>query len=62
MSYEFCLPIRAGDTLVMSIMVRDIYEREGNGGRTMLFAVFEKSYFNQDGNLVTKVDHTLIFR
>ncbi len=62
MSHEFCLPIRAGDTLVMSIMARDIYEREGKGGRTMLFAVFEKSYFNQDGNLVTKVDHTLIFR
>jgi acyl dehydratase len=62
MSYEFFLPIRAGDTIVLSIRVKDVYEREGKAGRKMLFAVFEKSYLNQNGDLVTRVDHTLIFR
>ncbi len=60
-SYEFYLPIRAGDMLVTSMKVKDIYEREGKSG-TMIFAVFETSYINQNGDLAAKAYHTLIAR
>jgi acyl dehydratase len=60
-SYDFCLPICAGDMLVTSMKVKDIYEREGKTG-TLIFAVFETSYINQNGNLVARAYHTLIAR
>lgn len=60
-SYDFYLPICAGDILVASVKVKDIYEREGKSG-TMIFSVFETTYINQNGDLVAKAYHTLIAR
>jgi acyl dehydratase len=60
-SYDYYLPIHAGDMLVASMKVKDIYEREGKSGN-MIFSVFETSYINEDGNLVAKAYHTLIAR
>ena len=62
MAYEFYLPVRAGDILVFSIKVKEMSEKEGKGGISMIITIFEKSYLNQSGDLVAKCDHTLIFR
>lgn len=61
-SYEFNQPVCEGDTLVASMKVKDIYEREGKSGTKMIFSVFETSYTNQNGDLVAKAYHTLIYR
>ncbi len=61
-SYEFNLPVREGDTLVASMKVKDIYEREGKSGTKMIFPVFETTYINQNGDIVAKACHTMISR
>jgi acyl dehydratase len=62
MAYEFYLPVRAGDILVFSIKVKEMSEKEGKGGISMIITIFEKSYLNQSGDPVARCDHTLIFR
>lgn len=61
-SYEFEQPVREGDVLVASMRVKDIYEREGKSGTKMMFCVFETRYISGNGDLVARVDHTLIYR
>jgi len=59
--YELLLPIRAGDVLVSSARVADIYEREGRAGKS-LFGVFETTYTNQNGDVVARAFATMIGR
>ena len=59
--YELLLPIRAGDVLVSSARVADIYEREGRAGKS-LFGVFETTYTNQNGDIVARAFATMIGR
>ncbi len=61
MEYEFFCPIRAGDTLAVSSMVKDIVEREGRTGK-MIFLITETTYINQNGDVVAKVRGTTIHR
>lgn len=61
MSYEFFLPVRAGDTLIASPKVKDIKAKEGKSG-VMMICEFETSYLNQNGDLVAKASQTLIGR
>ena len=59
-SYEFYLPIRAGDTLVASPKFADASLKEGK--TKMMVCRLETSYLNQNGDLVAKAFHTLIGR
>ncbi len=59
--YELLLPIRAGDVLVSSARVADIYEREGRAGKS-LFGIFETTYTNQNGDIVARARTTMIGR
>ncbi len=58
--YEFFHPVRAGDTLVASSVIKDIIEREGRA--KMVFAITEITYTNQNGDVVAKVRQTSIQR
>ena len=61
MEYEFFSPVRAGDTLVASSMIKDIVEREGKTGK-MAFLFIETTYTNQNGDLVAKARQTTVHR
>lgn len=60
MAYDFYLPVRVGDTLVVSPKVADITLKEGK--TKMMILRFEASYTNQNGDLVAKSYQTLIGR
>jgi len=53
MSFDFFLPVRAGDVLVASPRVADVEEKQGKSG-TMLMCSFETTYMNQNGDVVAK--------
>jgi acyl dehydratase len=59
--YEFFYPVRAGDTITVSSMIKDIIEREGKTGK-MAFVTTETTYINQNGDLVAKARGTSIQR
>lgn len=61
MSYEFYLPVRAGDTLIGSPKVANVTAREGKTG-PMMISNFETTYMNQNGDVVAKAYQTLIGR
>jgi acyl dehydratase len=61
MEYDFLLPVRVGDTLTSSTIVKDIRERSGKTGK-MAFIILETSYLNQNGVLVAKARATTILR
>jgi acyl dehydratase len=61
MSFEFFLPVRAGDVLVASPMVADVAEKEGKSG-TMIMCSFETAYVNQNGDVVAKSYQNVICR
>ena len=60
-SYDFYLPVRAGDVLVASLKIKDITEKEGKSG-TLVICNFETTYLNQNGDLVAKAYQTFIAR
>ena len=53
MSFEFFIPVRAGDILIASPKIADITEKQGRSG-TMIMCDFETAYINQNGDLVAK--------
>ena len=57
--FDFYLPIRAGDTLVVYGKFVDAREREGRSGK-MLFLTMEQTYLNQNGDMVAKARNTII--
>ncbi|MDD5083102.1 MAG: MaoC family dehydratase N-terminal domain-containing protein [Dehalococcoidales bacterium] len=59
--HDFYHPIRAGDVISATPVVKDIYEREGKAGN-MVFVVIETTYIDQAGRLVAKAQETLIRR
>jgi acyl dehydratase len=60
-SYEFLLPIYAGDTLIASPKVKDVTAKEGKSG-VMMICQFEITYLNQNGDMVAKATQNLIGR
>lgn len=60
-SYDFFLPVRAGDTIVSSPKVTGLSEKEGKSG-SMIICNFETTYVNQNGNLAAKSYQTFIAR
>jgi acyl dehydratase len=59
--YDFYHSVHAGDILLATPRVKDIYEREGKKGK-MVFVVIETIYVDQSGRLVAKAQETLIRR
>ncbi len=59
--YEFFYPVRAGDTITVSSVIKDIIEREGKTGK-MAFITTETTYINQNGDLAAKARGTSIQR
>ena len=55
--YDFFTPIRAGDTLAASIVIKDIRERSGTA-----FVRTETTYVNQNGDTVAVTLQTVIHR
>lgn len=60
--YEFFRPVRAGDILASSTVVKDIRERAGRNGNMMVFIVRETTYVNQNGDVVAKAQVITIRR
>jgi acyl dehydratase len=60
-SYDFFLPVRAGDIIVASPKVTGLSEKEGKSG-AMIICNFETTYVNQNGDLVAKSYQTFIAR
>lgn len=50
--FEFERPVLVGDTLTGTTTLADLYQREGQRGGTMTFAVFETEYRTGDNELV----------
>jgi len=61
MSFEFFLPVYAGDILIASPKVADVAEKEGKSG-TMIICSFETAYMNQNGDLVAKSFQKVVCR
>ena len=57
--YEFLEPVGAGDTLVATVKVVNITERETKMGKTM-FTKIETTFLNQNGNVAMKGWSTMI--
>ena len=54
METDFFLPIRAGDTLVISGEIVNIEEKEGKKGGKMCISTLENTVKNQNGDVVAK--------
>jgi len=59
LEYNFFSPVRSGDTLAATSIIKDIVEREGRTGK-MAFIITETTYTNQRGDLVAKARSILI--
>ena len=58
---EFVRPIHAGDKIMLSSHVKEIYEKTGRTG-TMVFVVVRSTLTNQDGQEVAHIDHRFMNR
>ena len=52
--YDFFQPVKAGDTISLTCIVKDIMERSGKEGKSA-FLITETTYKNQSGLVVAKV-------
>ncbi len=59
-SFEFLVPVRAGDELTGNARVVDITTREGKRGGSMTLATVEVEYVNQRGEVAIRRRDTLI--
>lgn len=59
-AYEYERPVVVGDVLTGTTTLTDVYERNGNRGGTMTFAVLETEYTDEDGELVLTARSTAI--
>ncbi|MDA0771210.1 MAG: MaoC family dehydratase N-terminal domain-containing protein [Chloroflexi bacterium] len=58
---ESLAPIRPGDTLNASTMLKEVYAKTGRSG-TMVFAVWETSFTNQNDDDVARVQESYVRR
>ena len=58
---EFFCPVRAGDTITASSIIKDIVERQGSTGNFAL-VIRETTSTNQNSELVARIRTTLIHR
>jgi acyl dehydratase len=58
---ELEVPVRPGDSIQVSSLVKEIYEKTGRTG-TMIFAVVQSTLTNQNGQVVARVYHRMMNR
>jgi acyl dehydratase len=58
--FEYVKPIRPGDTLTFRSRTKDVFEKEGKRGGTMLFVIGETEFKNQRGEVVAYMRNTAI--
>jgi acyl dehydratase len=58
--FEYLRPIHAGDRLTFRSRTKDVYEKTGKRGGSMLFVVGETEFRNQDGEVVAYMRNTVI--
>jgi acyl dehydratase len=61
MELEFVAPIGAGDRITIASEVAEIYEKTGRSG-ALTFKVIRSTLTNQDGVIVTRIDHRFTAR
>ena len=59
--FEYLEPVKVGDTIAATTLVKDVYEKTGSSGG-LLFIIFETEYKNQHGRLVARLRGTAIRR
>ena len=59
--FEYVEPVRVGDTIAATTLVKDVYEKTGSSGG-LLFIIFETEYKNQHGRVVARLRGTAIRR
>jgi acyl dehydratase len=59
-SWEYLVPVRAGDELAGTARVVDVTTREGRRGGTMTLITIETAFTNQDGAVAVIRRDTLI--
>ena len=58
--FEYLAPIRAGDVLTFRSRTKDVFEKAGKRGGTMVFVVGETEFRNQRGEVVALMRNTVI--
>jgi acyl dehydratase len=61
MELDFLAPIGAGDRITVASEIAEIYQKTGRSGR-LTFVVIHSTLTNQDGVIVTRVDHRFTTR
>ena len=61
LSIDLGEPVTAGDTVVVSKRIVDMYEKEGRSG-ALVFVMMEFTFINQRGQLVAREHFTRIYR
>ena len=59
--FELEQPLRPGDSIRVSSVVKEIYEKTGRTG-TMVFAVVRSTLINQRDEVVARIDHRMMNR
>jgi acyl dehydratase len=60
--FTYHRPLLVGDALTASGSVKDVYSKQGSGGRTMTFVVTETVWSDADGQPVVTSTMTLLHR
>lgn len=60
-SYVFHRPVRPSDVLTATWQIDDITEKENRRGQPMVVVTSTASYRNQDGDLLTENEETLVY-
>lgn len=58
--FEYVAPIRPGDALTFRSRTKDVFEKQGKRGGTMLFVISETEFTNQRGEVVAYLRNTAI--
>jgi len=61
MELEFIAPIGAGDRITVASEIAEIYQKTGRSGR-LTFTVIRSTLTNQNGVIVTRIDHRFTTR
>ena len=59
--YVFHRPVRPSDVLTVTWRITDVTEKENRQGQAMVVVTSTASYRNQDGDLLTENEETLVY-
>ena len=58
---EYFLPIKVGDTITTEPMITSLEEKDGRSGKLLLVTV-QVTFHNQNGDLVSRIKNTFVWR